>query len=115
MKRLIALLLLTASPWLAHAANIEQLIQLTDYVGVDYAGAVENGAIINPGEYGEMQDFSSAIVEQVVELPPTDASRQLASWMQPSFYLLMKDLPFLPNGKTDYQGISRAIEQEMSG
>ena len=43
------------------------------------------------------------------------ASRQLASWMRPSFYLLMKDLPFLPNGKTDYQGISRAIEQELSG
>jgi len=43
------------------------------------------------------------------------ASRQLASWMRPSFYLLMKDFPFLPNGKTDYQGISRAIEQEMSG
>jgi len=43
------------------------------------------------------------------------ASRQLATWMRPSFYLLMKDLPFLPNGKTDYQSISRAIEQEMSG
>jgi amino acid adenylation domain-containing protein len=43
------------------------------------------------------------------------ASRQLAAWMRPSFYLLMKDLPFLPNGKTDYQGISRAIEQEISG
>jgi acyl-coenzyme A synthetase/AMP-(fatty) acid ligase len=43
------------------------------------------------------------------------ASRQLASWMRPSFYLLVKDLPFLPNGKTDYQGITRAIEQEMSG
>ena len=42
MKRLIALLLLTACPWLANAANVEQLIQLTDYVGVDYAGAVEN-------------------------------------------------------------------------
>ena len=43
------------------------------------------------------------------------ASKQLAAWMRPSFYLLMKDLPFLPNGKTDYQGISRAIELEMSG
>ena len=43
------------------------------------------------------------------------ASRELATWMRPSFYLLMKDLPFLPNGKTDYQGISRAIEEEMSG
>ena len=78
MKRLIALLLLTACPWLANATNVEQLIQLTDYVGVDYASAVENGEIINAGEYGEMQDFSSAIVEQVAELPPTDASRQLA-------------------------------------
>jgi len=45
----------------------------------------------------------------------THASKQLATWMRPSFYLLMKDLPFLPNGKTDYQGISRAIELEMSG
>jgi high-affinity iron transporter len=78
MKRLIALLLLAACPWFAHAANIEQLIQLTDYVGVDYGGAVENGAITSPGEYGEMQDFSSAIVEQLAELPPTDTSRQLA-------------------------------------
>lgn len=47
------------------------------------------------------------------------ASRQLAAWMRPSFYLLVKDLPFLPNGKTDYQGIShaifQAIELEMSG
>jgi amino acid adenylation domain-containing protein len=42
------------------------------------------------------------------------ASRQLAAWMRPSFYLLMKDLPFLPNGKTDYQEISRTIELEMS-
>jgi amino acid adenylation domain-containing protein len=41
------------------------------------------------------------------------ASRQLADWMRPSFYLLMEDLPMLPNGKTDYQGISRAIKREL--
>ena len=79
MNRLIAFLLLTACPWLVNAANVEQLIQLTDYVGVDYGVAVRNGEIINPGEYGEMQDFSSAIVAQVSELPPSDASRQLAA------------------------------------
>ena len=79
MKRFIVLLLLAACPWLASAANVQQLIQLTDYVGVDYAVAVQNGEIINPGEYGEMQDFSSAIVEQVAELPPSDTSRQLAA------------------------------------
>ncbi|MCP4407283.1 MAG: D-alanine--poly(phosphoribitol) ligase [Gammaproteobacteria bacterium] len=41
------------------------------------------------------------------------ASRQLAAWMRPSFYLFVNDLPLLPNGKTDYQAIARAIEQEM--
>ena len=65
MKRFIALFLLVACPWLANATNIQQLIQLTDYVGVDYAVAVLDGEIISPGEYSEMQDFSSAIVEQV--------------------------------------------------
>ena len=79
MKRFIALLLLLTCPLLASATNIEQLIQLTDYVGVDYAGAVAKGEIINPGEYGEMQDFSSAIVEQVSALPTSDASRQLTA------------------------------------
>ena len=79
MKRFIALFLLAACPWLANATNIQQLIQLTDYVGVDYAVAVLDGEIINPGEYGEMQDFSSAIVEQVSALPPSDASRQLTA------------------------------------
>lgn len=79
VKRFLALLLLAAVPLLASATNIEQLIQLTDYVGVDYAGAVENGEIINPGEYREMRDFSAAIVEQVATLPPSDASKQLTA------------------------------------
>jgi len=79
MKRYIVYLLLAACPWMASAANVEQLIQLTDYVGVDYAVAVQNGEIINPGEYGEMQDFSSAIAEQVAELPSSEASRKLTA------------------------------------
>ena len=79
MKRLIAFLLLTACPWLVYAANVQQLIQLTDYVGVDYGVAVVNGEIINSGEDGEMQDFSSAIAEQVAELPSSEARQQLAA------------------------------------
>ncbi|MDX2456585.1 MAG: FTR1 family protein [Gammaproteobacteria bacterium] len=79
MKRIITLLLLAANPWLVNATNVQQLIQLTDYVGVDYAVAVLNGEIINPDEYREMQDFSSAIVEQVAGLPPSDVRQQLAA------------------------------------
>jgi len=77
MKRLILFLLLALSSLAVSAANIQQLIQLTDYVGVDYAGAVENGEIINTFEYDEMRDFSSAIAEQVAALPASEARQQL--------------------------------------
>ena len=79
MKRLILFLLLCTGCLSASATNIQQLIQLVDYVGVDYGGAVQNGEIINPFEYAEMQDFSNAIVEQVATLPASDARRQLTT------------------------------------
>jgi len=77
MKRLITFLLLALGSLAVSAANIQQLIQLTDYVGVDYAGAVENGEVINNFEYDEMLDFSNAIAEQVATLPASEARRQL--------------------------------------
>lgn len=77
MKRLLILLLLCLGSLSASAANIQQLIQLVDYVGVDYGGAVNNGEIINSFEYDEMQDFSGAIAEQVATLPASEARQQL--------------------------------------
>lgn len=71
MKRLFSiLLLLSALPGLVLATpDLPKLVQLIDYVGVDYHGAVRDGAIINPAEYAEMRDFSSAIIEQTQQLP----------------------------------------------
>ena len=46
-------------------ADTQQLLQLVDYVGVDYSGAVENNQIINDVEYKEMQDFSAGIIQQL--------------------------------------------------
>jgi len=77
MNRLSIFLLLALFSVAASATNIQQLIQLVDYVGVDYGGAVENGEIINSFEYDEMQDFSGAIVEQVAILPASEARQQL--------------------------------------
>lgn len=79
MKRLLTILCLSLWSLGASATNIQQLIQLVDYVGVDYGGAVENGLVINTFEYGEMQDFSAAIAEQVAALPDSGASRQLVA------------------------------------
>jgi len=50
-------------------ADTQQLLQLIDYVGVDYRGAVVNGKVINKAEYAEMLDFSAGISQQLLDLP----------------------------------------------
>lgn len=84
MSRLVFTCLLLLS-WvsLAQASpDLPKLVQLIDYVGVDYRGAVSDGEIVNPAEYTEMQDFSAAIVEQTQQLPASDVSNAIASLAQ---------------------------------
>lgn len=50
-------------------ADTQQLLQLIDYVGVDYNGAVTDGKVTNEAEYAEMVDFSAGILQQVEDLP----------------------------------------------
>lgn len=78
MLRLMTLLALFLVSSLARAGDIQQLLQLVDYIGVDYGGAVVDGVVINPGEYAEMQDFAAGIVQQTRDLPasPVKASLQ---------------------------------------
>lgn len=72
----LSLLLLLALPLTSHA-DPARLSQLIDYVGVDYAAAVEDGEIISQLEYDEMTEFSAIIRGQVDELP-SSLSGQLA-------------------------------------
>ncbi|WP_198262795.1 FTR1 family protein [sulfur-oxidizing endosymbiont of Gigantopelta aegis] len=50
-------------------SDTQQLLQLIDYVGVDYGAAVTEGQITNPGEYGEMIDFATGISQHANDLP----------------------------------------------
>lgn len=73
MKRLLpALLLVLAAPLVAAPAfaggDPSALLQLVDYVGVDYAGAVSAGEVIDDVEYAEMQQFGARIVKSVATL-----------------------------------------------
>ncbi len=52
------------------AMPVQKLLQLIDYVGVDYREAIKDGQVINPEEYGEMQDFALAIQENIHQLSP---------------------------------------------
>src|SRR5580765_2946234 len=58
-------------------AKAKQVWQLLDYVAVDYAGAVSNGAVLKASEYAEMQEFAAAAEKQLGELPRGEASAAL--------------------------------------
>ncbi len=65
MKRLLlACWLLLPSLTLA-ADNLQGLVQMLDYVGVDYPEAVSAGTVVNEAEYAEMKDFSAGIKAQI--------------------------------------------------
>lgn len=56
-------------PRLSYAAEIDRILSLVDYIGGDYANAVEEGKIINEFEYQEMLDFSSAAIDLWERIP----------------------------------------------
>lgn len=69
MKKFLYSLALYCSLVLSANASVQQLLQLVDYLGVDYAAAIQAGEVVNPAEYQEMQDFSAGIQQQVEQLP----------------------------------------------
>jgi high-affinity iron transporter len=69
-RLLVVLFLLIASA--AHASSAPQtIVHILDYVGVDYAGAVENGRVTSEDEYKEMLEFTAQAIEQIDALQPT--------------------------------------------
>jgi len=62
--------LLVSNSW-ADAENVDtrQLLQLSEYIAVDYSAAVSKGKVIDKGEYQEMLEFSALIAEKANELP----------------------------------------------
>lgn len=74
-----ALIMLSTLP--ASAQDVDtrakQVWQLLDYIAVDYGGAVEKGAVIEPSEYSEMQDFAANAEKQLQELPKKAGSERL--------------------------------------
>lgn len=77
--------LLASSGWSVWAGSkpvdesVKQIWQLLDYVSVDYAGAVSNGAVLQPSEYGEMREFSAAAFKGLRDLPDAPRKPELVS------------------------------------
>lgn len=47
----------------------QRLLQMLDYVGVDYPPTVENGQVVDPVEYAEMEEFSGEIINLLQKMP----------------------------------------------
>ena len=58
-------------------AELRQLVQLAEYVGVDYAEAVDAGRMINAGEYREMVEFAALLADRSRERADTSADYQV--------------------------------------
>ena len=53
-------------------AEVRQVWKLLDYIAVDYAGAVDNGAVISAAEFAEMKEFSDTTRARLAALPPRE-------------------------------------------
>lgn len=73
-RLLIAAPLLLMFCWPAASQAIpddpsQRLLQMLDYVGVDYPPTVENGQVVDPVEYAEMEEFSGEIINLLQKMP----------------------------------------------
>lgn len=71
-----ALLFLVTVPASA-ASDPNTLLQLVDYVGVDYPAAVQDGEVVSEFEYQEMEEFAGRIREGVRTLPDSPGKSEL--------------------------------------
>ncbi len=60
-------------------AVVQQTWQMLDYLATDYAGAVKDGAVTNPSEYAEMQEFAGTARQRLRSLPRDNGSATLLS------------------------------------
>ncbi len=65
----LSVLIFFLFPGPSHAAEIDRILSLVDYIGGDYANAVKEGEIVNEFEYQEMLDFSSAAADLWEKIP----------------------------------------------
>ena len=68
----VFLILLFAASTAFADDEARRLVALLDYLGSDYKNAVQDGKIVNPNEFAEMQEFSKRTLELFKQLKETD-------------------------------------------
>jgi len=71
----------------------DRLVQLIDYVGVDYSEAVSESIIINQGEYAEMVEFAAIIETSVASIEGSLVTSELQQQAQELIQLVKNKAP----------------------
>lgn len=77
-RALIAVLFLVV-PSVSLADSSQRLIQMLDYIGVDYPPTVKDGAVVDEVEYAEMLEFSGELGNLVLAMPENQNKALLIS------------------------------------
>ncbi|MCO1333247.1 cytochrome c/FTR1 family iron permease [Microbulbifer sp. OS29] len=86
-RLLLALLTITVLPVQAQAPGLSeqelrQLMQMAEYIGVDYPEAVAEGAIINEDEFEEMQEFAEVLIDRGAKLQESAEAQMIRAEAQ---------------------------------
>lgn len=77
LAALASLLLTTSFAAGSTDADVRRVWQILDYLSVDYAGAVRNGAVLSPSEFDEMREFARTTRSKIGQLEPKPAQPAL--------------------------------------
>jgi high-affinity iron transporter len=77
LRWLLALLIAASLPVFADDHAPQTVVHILDYVGGDYAGAVDAGRVKSADEYKEMVEFTTQVVEQIKALPHGSQTSEL--------------------------------------
>jgi len=68
VRKCLAALLVVFSAQVSAAVDAGRVLQLIDYIGVDYPAAVQDGKVVSEAEYAEMREFAANVVSKAEEL-----------------------------------------------
>ncbi len=66
----IALACLLVATAKANETDVKRVWQMLDYLAVDYAGAVKDGAVVSQSEFDEMREFAKTSQAKLAALEP---------------------------------------------
>ena len=87
----------------ASEADVQRVWQILDYLAVDYAGAVQDGRIVSPSEFAEMQEFAQTARAKIAAL---DAGPE-----QPSLLRAADELRHAIDAKADASKVAALATQ----